>query len=341
MTQMRVPMGSYLLQIRSPGRIPVNYPVHIRRLDHWDGVAPGESEPTPIQLPTPDQVGVDEVYVPAGWFSCGADVERGGLPRERVWVDAFVMLRHPVSNGEYLEFLNDLVRRWRENEAQQCLPGAVPGFPRFEPDRSGVWTLARDAEGRPYGVEWPVVSADWRSAVAYAAWRTIREAKSWALPMELQWEKAARGVDGRIYPWGSHFDPTWACMVESQGGRAHPVPIGAYPEDDSPYGVRGLAGNVRDWCRDAYLARGPRVRSDGRMASERTIAGDGPVYRAVRGGCWSVRSEDCRASWRNGQTEDAKLSDVGIRLVRKFEAQPTAVTAVATPAGRTPTDKPQ
>ena len=283
------------------------------------GHSPVGSEPLPILLPTSEQVGVDEVYVPAGWFWCGADPERNGLPRERVWVDGMVIQRHPVTNGEYLEFLNDLVKRWREPEALQALPGSQPGFPRFEPDRAGIWGLARDSEGRPYGADWPAVMVDWRSAAAYSSWASVRESKPWQLPMELQWEKAARGADGRIFPWGNYLDPTWTCMIESQGGRANPAPVGSYAEDDSPYGVRGLAGNVRDWCRDAYLPRGPRIRSDGRMASDRTLAGDGPVYRAVRGGCWSVRAEDCRASWRNGHTEDAKLPDVGFRLARRLD----------------------
>jgi serine/threonine protein kinase/formylglycine-generating enzyme required for sulfatase activity len=317
LVKMQLPMGSYVLVITAPGRVPVQYPVWIRREEHWDGVPPGQSEPMPIVLPTIDQIDDDEVYVPGGWFWSGHDPDRGGMPRERVWIDPFVMEKYPVTNYDYLEFLNDLAHRWREAEALQFVPAVHPGLARMEPDRSGAWQLGKDAEGRPLGADWPVTMIDWRASVAHASWRTVREGRQWWLPYELQWEKAARGVDGRIFPWGPFLDPTWTCMVETHSGRALPAGHHRFPEDESPYGVRGMGGNVRDWCRDTWIARGPRIR-DGKLINDRSTTPEGPLYRAVRGGSWSSRAEDCRTVWRTGIIEDDKLPDVGFRLVRQL-----------------------
>src|SRR5262249_16705105 len=108
--ELRLQRGSYLLLLTAPGCHEVRYPVMIGRAEHWDGVRPGDSEPCPIRLLQTHELSADDVYVPAGWFIAGGDPRAGeSLPRRRVWVDAFVMQRAPVTNGAYVEFLNALM----------------------------------------------------------------------------------------------------------------------------------------------------------------------------------------------------------------------------------------
>ena len=114
------------------------------------------------------------------------------------------------------------------------------GKPCFALNFSCEAMLSRDTDGRyslsaasGWGLDWPVVLIDWGGAKAYAAWLTQRTRQRWRLPMSLEWEKAARGVDGRIFPWGSFLDPSWCCIRQSHRGAPSIVPIHRYPSDVS------------------------------------------------------------------------------------------------------------
>jgi formylglycine-generating enzyme required for sulfatase activity len=98
---------------------------------------------------------------------------------------------------------------------------------------------------------------NWHGAVAFADWESRRCGRAYRLPGELEFEKAARGVDGRSFPWGDAFDPTWAGMRLSREGSLRPVEVDAFPVDVSPYGARGMAGNTISWCADEYRREGP------------------------------------------------------------------------------------
>lgn len=316
--------GSYRLRICSPGRRDVAYPVHIERDGIWDGFAPGEKEPFPIYLPGEEELGVDDVYVPAGYAWIGGvpgAVEP--LARQRVWLDAFVLRRFPVTNAEYIAFLNDLVEQGREAEALRYCPRPQITMPQaadellYTRDDTGhfhVTVVPGDSSGNAWQLDWPVVLIDWFAATAFARWYAARTGLPWRLPHEVEREKAARGADGRLFPWGNHFDPNWACVIDSYVGSPSRVGVNEYPQDESPYGIRGLAGNSRDWCANVWTVGGPD------LASGRLSLGSGELatgeLQAARGGCWGSHSDLSRMDARFASRPGTRWRTTGIRLAR-------------------------
>jgi formylglycine-generating enzyme required for sulfatase activity len=327
---LSVRAGSYLLLLEAPGHAPVRYPVHVRRGERWDGTRPGSSAPWPVLLPSLDELEPDELaYVPPGWFASGGD-ERAveTLPGRRVWVDGFVVQRRPVDNRSYLAFLNDLVQR---GESELAVVHA-PRLPRGSGGKSGASVLeeplvyARAAGGEfalappsaatPWELDAPVALVDWDGARAYATWLAARSGRPFRLLDELEWEKAARGVDGRLVAFGDHIEPTRACMLGSHAGTPRPMATDSFPEDESPYGVRGMTGNVRSWCAAPWQWDGPRLQ-EGRLVVE-TARDDDLRPRAVRGGAWSAMPDFCRAAGRFALAPNERLLAVGFRLGYSF-----------------------
>ena len=320
MREVPLDRGSWLLRLRHPERAEVCYPVVVGRSEHWDGVPPGGTAPLPIRLPTPGELGPDDCYVPAGWFAAGGDADAvDGLSARALWVDAFVLRRFPVTVEEYIAFLDGLTDAARADEAQAYVPVQGAGVsgdahPVLAAGPDGRYQVGSLAWGAPLGPRMPIACVDWWSATAMAAWAADREGLPWRLAHDHEWEKAARGVDGRTFPWGYRLDPTWACMQLSHGGQPGPVPIDAYPDDVSVFGVRGLAGSMRDWCLNGYARRGPEPGA--RLATV-TPAPDHP-YRMVRGGLWSGTERLCRAASRVAAHPDTQMTGIGLRLARSY-----------------------
>ena len=321
---MPLAMGSYLCVLRHPDRAEVRYPVSIGRGEHWDGVAPGEAEARPVVLLRTSDLGLDDCYVPAGWFWSGGDPDvADGLPRRRLWSEGLVVRRFPVTNREYLAFLNDLVEQGREDEALLWVPreraGALGelGVASYGRDESGRFALVVDAEGDAWLPDWPVINVDFSCAVTFARWAAERERSPWRLPGELEWEKAARGVDGRFFPWGDVLDGSWCCWRDSHARRPLPAVVHSFPVDESAYGVRGIGGNVEDWCADLYRREGPDCPA-GRVV----VPSVGEVdmapssRRARRGGNWLGPARNARCSSRHGYEPANRNANLGFRLAR-------------------------
>lgn len=314
-----LPRGSYLVEVTMPGYHRAAYPVFLGRGEHWTGVRPGETNPYPIQLLRKDELQTDEAYIPAGWFVAGGDPHAGeSSPRQRIWVDAFVIKRHPVTSAEYIEFLNDLVTSGQASEAQKHCPLKFPGSSARDDE---LFEYVCDASTGRYATRapekdlaLPVVCISWHSAVAYAAWLARRTGLAWRLPSEFEWEKAARGVDGRFMPWGDQIEPTWACVAGSHPDRKHSMPIHEYPTDISPYGVLGMAGNVRDWCIEPWKLDGPRVENG--ILHIEPADGQDNIELPVRGGGWISAGDMMRLGVRYAEPPTKRHGVLGFRLVR-------------------------
>lgn len=277
--------GSWLVILRAPGRRPARYPVHLRRLDHHRAHVRllGESD-------------VDDawVYLPGGPFRMGGDGEAAAaLAACAPWVGDILVGRRPVSSGEYAAFLDDL----DPAEAREHAPSTT--LPLQQP--RALWNTV---DGRPvlpeaWNPELPVSAITLSSARAYAAWVGQRTGLAVRLPTEEEWEKAARGVDGRTWTWGAVFDPSFCSCRTARPGPPEPRPIGSFPTDVSVYGVVDVAGGVREWTATTW--------------------GDGRAV--VRGGAWRSDADDCRLAGRGARDPGTTSLELGIRLVAQLPDQ--------------------
>jgi serine/threonine-protein kinase len=228
------------------------------------------------------------------------------------------MGKYPVTTAEYLAFLNDLVAQGRETEAMRACPRRLnaaertDATPMFDWAKNGEFMLQADR-----GPALPVTFVDWYGALAYSVWLGEKTALPWRLPNELEREKAARGTDARLVPWGNHLDATFACVLESHQGVPGLYPVDAYAGDESVYGIRGLAGNVRDWCINLWKTAGP-LMDNARLQLDPAPMEDND-YRIIRGGAWGNTMNYGRAATRFGARPGTCWHSVGVRLTRFFE----------------------
>jgi serine/threonine-protein kinase len=282
--------GSWLLTLTMPGYRDVRCPVQIDR---------GEVTDVAVRFFREEEIGDHYLYVPAGAFTMGGD-EACATARHRrvVPVGDLFVARYPVTCAEYLAFLNDLCFSAPDE--------ALLRSPRLKAREGFLWSIgadgrfalpAVDGEGFRWEPYWPVFGISYDDAVAYCAWHTGRVGVAVRLPREEEWEKAARGPDGRLFPWGSRFDATFCKMAASRPGRPAPESVGSFPADCSPYGVFDLAGLVSEYCDSPF--------------------GADPALRVVRGGHYATPNEmACRVTHRAPVPTDEPSLTCGFRLVR-------------------------
>ena len=259
----------------------------------------------------PDTIAPSEtVTVPAGHFVMGSSQEeqemayrldeaayRHSVTRDRGWYDAEVLrtvdlpayriMKTPVTNGAYALFVACTGHRPPDVTKEHWDSyGLIHPFERTAPYR---WKNTELTAGRE---DHPVVLVSYEDANAYAAWLSDMTGQQWRLPSEAEWEKAARGTDGRAFPWGDDFDP--AKLNSHDAGPFGTVPVGSYPQAESPYGVLDAAGEVFEW-----------TSTPGR--SGRHI---------VKGGSWDDKGRGvCRPAARHSRPDDIKHILIGFRLV--------------------------
>ena len=290
-TATPVPMASYLATLAKEGHQETRYPIWISRNQRWEGS---------VKLFKKDAIPHGFVHIPAGPFVAGGDDELRGwsLPASRPTLDDFFISVHPVTLREYLEFLEDLARKDSERALRRAPRRSPDGGYYFSFGEDGRLSLPRGADRSRWRPALPVVSISWHDSVAFCAWRSSRDGFHYRLPSELEWEKAARGVDGRWYPWGNRFDPSLCNMGSSLKKGPSTQPLDAFPLDRSIYGVRGAAGNVRDWTATG-LAKAE--------ADERDL-------RIVRGGAFNLPAVITRTANRFWLAPNFVLNYVGFRL---------------------------
>jgi len=215
------------------------------------------------------------VRVPSGEFMMGSDNDGDNeKPVHRVYLDEFWIMLTEVTNAQY----------------KKCVAASVC----VKPDN--------DSWDKPEQANYPVTDVDWNQASTYAQWVAGR------LPTEAEWEKAACGTDGRIYPWGDD-EPTEQ-LLNYSGKVGHTTEVGIYPKGASPYGVLDLAGNVWEWTADWYAAD--------YYASAPSQNPLGPATgnsRVGRGGAWNFDQDFVRCACRNYYYPVDGFYSLGFRVV--------------------------
>ena len=294
-----VPMGSHLLVLRRDGFPDVRYPVSLGRMQHHEGY---------VRFYTGEEIGPGFIYVPGGPFLArGGTTEYGDLEglREVVLPD-FAIGRIPVSFRQYLEFIDEV-------EAQDP-EAAEARIPRTKIDgalchrEDGHWIPTYDIliEGGLRQVypdpevcwDLPVIAISWDDARAWCAWASDRQGVILRLPSENEWEKAARGVDGRRFPWGQAYDATFANWRGSRASYSQLEPPGTYPTDVSAYGVLDMCGGASNWCEGWYK------RDQG--------------LRAYRGNNWATATARSLAE-RSGFFPRVCAASLGLRVAKTLK----------------------
>jgi serine/threonine-protein kinase len=232
-------------------------------------LAAAESLDAPRAAPTPD--GMLLIAPGAFWMGCNEQVDRGCFdnerPGRRLEQGAFRIDRTEVTVHEY----------------GACVRDGACSRDSFTASTACNW----GKEGRD---RHPINCVSWTQAQAYCAWAGRR------LPTDAEWEKAARGTDGRVYPWGNGWDPKRANAERLDDGFPETSPVGSFPAGAAPCGALDMAGNVFEW-------------TDG-WADERR------GFRSLRGGSWNFTARDLRASNRYGDAAESHRADVGFRCAR-------------------------
>ena len=233
---------------------------------------------------------VPMVVIPAGEFLMGNPEGKGRAdewPQRSVYLDAFAIDQVEVTNERYMAFVAATGHRNPPN-----------------PYGTGPLTSIQGIE------QLPVVQTTWYDAKAYCGWAKKR------LPTEAEWEKAARGTDGRRFPWGNeipnskraNFDREWADEKTLS-------PVGSLPEGDSPYGVKDMAGNAREWVSDWY---DPDYYRHAPVKNPQGPDKKG-VVRSIRGGSWHSPLADITASSRGRGGFALQTHGTGFRCARNVE----------------------
>lgn len=236
------------------------------------------------------------VYIPAGEFWMGSDdKDENEKPMHKVYVDAYYIDKFPVTNAEFVRFVEatgyvteaeEAGKGWIWQSEWREVAGACWRHP------TGPGSAVDDK------MDNPVVLVSWNDSRAYCRWAGKR------LPTEAEWEKAARGTDARKWPWGNEWDPSR--LNSGERGHGTTTPVGSYGVGSSPMGVSDMAGNVWEWVDEWYKPY------PGSPCKDEDF---GEKYRILRGGSWDSFGHNARCANRTRNLARACVNVNGFRCV--------------------------
>lgn len=230
------------------------------------------------------------VTIPAGEFIMGSEQYDSEKPIQQMKVESYKIGKYPVTNTQYQRFVE------------------VTGY-----QPPSHW---RDGKPLPWQATHPVINVSWDDAQAYCRWLSDELGTTVRLPTEAEWERAARGANGREWPWGNTFDPNYANTWEGRSDWTT-TPVGMYPLGTSPEGALDMAGNVWEWTATKWLENYANYAT----LVDNSPEADASVRRVVRGGAWYNRQYYVRAAYRFRITPDLRIYYLGFRVVLSVAPQ--------------------
>jgi len=234
-------------------------------------------------------IGLEMLLVPSGMFFMGSTAKEAApheQPLTPITLSGFYLSRFPVTNAQY---------------------------EKFDPSHKNKRAPWADDNH-------PVVYVNSKDAEKFCQWLSSREGKKYRLPTEAEWEYAARGMEGRVFPWGERLDAgnlanfadkqtnfAWRDSVIDDGF-AESAPVGSYPRGASPFGIEDMAGNVYEWCLDCFETYKGKEKVNPRGLG----SGSKRIYR---GGSWKARATNLRTTARNYNLPEYSSNDVGFRVL--------------------------
>ncbi len=263
------------------------------------------------------QDGMSLLYVPEGEFLRGSkdndpDAPDNEKPQRSIYLDAFWIDKTEVTNEMFARFVDETGHQTKAEKAGWAYAFTGEGW---EVTDGAEWRHPQGPTSSIEGLEkHPVVQVSWNDAKAYCEWSGRR------LPTEAEWEKAARGTDGRTYPWGNedvagnlvnlcnNKCPRSSRIDSIDDGYQFTAPVGSYPDGASPYGALDMAGNVWEWTADwydeTYYNDAPKQNPQGPDTGEPKV---------LRGGSWYDGMQKLRVTVRDSYDPTNRVDDYGFR----------------------------
>jgi formylglycine-generating enzyme required for sulfatase activity len=264
---------------------------------------------TPVTVPQPPKessttrlpFAPEMILIPAGEFLMGSDPQKDRSaqddeqPQHLLYLPDYYLAKTPVTNAQYAAFMQAI----RYTQRRYLIMGKPPRH----------WIKGKPPSGKE---DHPVVHVCWYDALAYCRWLSEVTGKSYSLPSEAEWEKAARGADGRIYPWGDHWDATRCNSKE--GDQGNTTPVGAYPEGASPYRLLDMTGNVWEWTRSVW-GHYPYPTGLREQARYEKLTGERNAPCVLRGGALNHLRRHMRCAYRHWGRSTLSDRSFGFRVV--------------------------
>lgn len=247
----------------------------------------------------------DWVTIAAGEFLMGSDKKQDAqafdneLPQHRLYVPEFRIARVPVTVAQFAQFVQTTSYKTLAEEQGSAF---VYTGAKWEDVKGAFWAHPRGPQSDVrQKANHPVTCIAWRDALAFCVWAQVR------LPTEAEWEKAARGTDGRIYPWGNSVPDKERCNFNMDRGDT--TAVGDYPKGASPYGLLDMAGNVWEWTSTKWLEdyKGYAGKVDNSL--------EGGEPRVLRGGAFFSDGQLVRCAVRSGVSPNLRYSNIGFRVL--------------------------
>jgi len=270
-------------------------------------------ECAPVAKPPQTPVAFDWLQIAAGDFRFGltmadcGDVNEWEMPASSLYLPNFWLARTPVTVAQFTQFIK---ATGYLTTAQALGKSYISTGARFQWVQGTDWT---QPQGPGSSIEQkgdhPVTCLSWYDALAFCQWAGVR------LPSEAEWEKAARGVDGKLYPWGNSAPDRTRCNFNTNARDT--MPVGSFPEGASPYQLLDMAGNVWEWTcslwgTESTMARFryPYSPTDGREDLQAPVT----FLRVARGGSWDSRATAVRATFRGRFDPKWSCNHIGFRV---------------------------